>query len=369
MRNAPVKKKIGILFPDESISYTPSVTLLTEELSRVYSVEVICFDNGNHFMEDYYTDPRYQIIRTDCALLKPFYRYGLHKPIHLFILMLVLGEKKYDEIICVDSVALAAGTLLNKKVHFLSLEIKTDIYFRLSNLRKIASLLIQTEAREKFLFPKGHAGRTFYLPNAPVYATEFIKKKVNSDDTVRLIYFGSIRPEHGVLKVIEFMKTLNNRHRYQLTLKGTLQKAFRSQLMNSCSKLIKQGKLKIDSTYIKDEDVSRYLGQFHIGFCFYDFDLINQKNDYNYYTSPSGKVFNYYNAGVPVIGDNIQGLKSVSDFNAGILLDRVSPEGIGLAVGTILKNYDNHSANARKAAAFFDFRKAASFFKTFLNNA
>jgi O-antigen/teichoic acid export membrane protein len=86
------------------------------------------------------------------------------------------------------------------------------------------------------------------------------------------------------------------------------------------------------------------------------------QQSFNYFSSPAGKLFNYYAAAVPVIGIDIIGLKSVKDFTAGVLIDEVVPAKIKEAINTIEKNYKTFSANCLLASKEFDFKKSFNYF-------
>jgi glycosyltransferase involved in cell wall biosynthesis len=92
------------------------------------------------------------------------------------------------------------------------------------------------------------------------------------------------------------------------------------------------------------------------------------KNDFNYLSSPSGKLFNYYAAGVPVIGTDVLGLSSVHEFNTGILIKELSVGYILAAIKRIINNYEELSRNCIRAARHFDFGEAAASYKEFLQS-
>ena len=104
------------------------------------------------------------------------------------------------------------------------------------------------------------------------------------------------------------------------------------------------------------------------GFCFYDFNLI-KKNDFNYLSAPSGKLFNYYAAGVPVIGSEILGLQSVRDYATGVLLQELTPETIANGVRDVLKRHASMRKACAVAAREFDFGVRVQPFVEFLHNS
>lgn len=125
----------------------------------------------------------------------------------------------------------------------------------------------------------------------------------------------------------------------------------------------------MNESYIDRENLAEYLSKFYIGFCFYDLKILKKRRDlaiFNYITAPSGKLFNYYAAGLPVIGSNISGLISVKEFNTGVLLDDYSPQAIRQAIDTISTNYSLLSTNCFKAAEHFSFDKMIEPFQKYL---
>ena len=153
-----------------------------------------------------------------------------------------------------------------------------------------------------------------------------------------------------------------------LTIKGVIYKnSVKTAILSRYSRLIDQGKVVLDETYTNQDNIVKYLTPFSIGFCFYDFNLIS-KNDFNYLSSPSGKLFNYYAAGVPVIGTDVPGLSSVHEFKTGILIKELSVDCILTAIKRIINNYEEFSRNCIRAARHFDFAEAAASYKEFLQS-
>ena len=123
--------------------------------------------------------------------------------------------------------------------------------------------------------------------------------------------------------------------------------------------------LILDETYEQQDQIIAYLADFSIGICFYDFNRISSKN-FNYLSCPSGKLFNYFAAGVPLIGTDILGLKPVNDYSAGVLLKYLTVESILRAIEDVRKNFAKYRKNAFLAAEAYDFRKAVIPYKNFL---
>ena len=77
-------------------------------------------------------------------------------------------------------------------------------------------------------------------------------------------------------------------------------------------------------------------------------------------------MFAYLAAGVPVIGNNLEGLKMIEDFEAGILINDFEPETILHAITKIKSNYDFYKQNCIKAAKHYSFDNTVKPFITFL---
>jgi len=130
--------------------------------------------------------------------------------------------------------------------------------------------------------------------------------------------------------------------------------------------LIYQGSLVIDNSYLDGKDFINYISDFAIGFCFYD--IILTRSSFNYRTAPSGKLFSYYAAAVPVIALNIPGLSSVDEFKTGVLKDTYDPDVIMQAVEKILKNYKYYSNNCKTAADYYAFDRNCYQFMNYLSD-
>jgi len=352
------KKNICIIFPEGTISYSPTIINIVKELSVFCSVEVLCFDTGD-FNVNLKNDIniKYSVIKVNYNFYRFLFKFGIHKPYLLMLLFMhILNYKEYDEIIAVDSLALLPASFCFKNIHFLSLEIRKDLYFLLSSKNRIKSLIIQTREREKYLF-QNFAKPVFYIHNSPYFKKDMPEPKPKTNQCIKLIYFGNVVLQHAVYELIVSIKNINAN--CSLTMKGNITPDEKNKIIRNYPDLIQNNKLILDSTYIEDDQIADYLSNFQIGFCFYSFVNITKKNFYNYFTSPSGKLFNYYNAGVPVIGNKILGLQSIEDFKAGILIENLSSENINSSIHRIMRNYSVYKSNARKAAEHFDFKKSA----------
>ncbi len=128
--------------------------------------------------------------------------------------------------------------------------------------------------------------------------------------------------------------------------------------------LISQKRLVINQEYLKAEQFLDFIATFKIGFCFYSWELINEH--FNYESAPSGKLFMYMAAGVPVIASNISAFKIIEEYGAGVLVDDYKPETILQAVKKIENNFDKYSQACYVIASKYSFDKTVKPYIDFL---
>jgi glycosyltransferase involved in cell wall biosynthesis len=363
------KKNLLIIFPDEWLSHSPTLLNLVHILKDSLNVRVISIDDGV-FSNSSLHDPCLSFIKVNRRFAVFFLRrirviYGFLKSILLLRKLRQLsGVQAVDRVIGVDSIGLWAAQKVFGAAHFLSLEVNRDLFFRSCRTDRILSLGIQSKERMAFLFndPPRH---TFLLPNAPILPEIFPgflgEKRFNG----KMIFLGLVSPSHGIYASLDAMEMLGPKGA-TLRVKGVLYKTLvRRTLMKRYRHLFDEGTVTLDEEYLDQAGLIPFLSEYSVGFCFYDFDLISKEN-FNYLSSPSGKLFNYYAAGVPVIGTDVIGLRSVAEFNAGILLKKHTPEAIEAAYDEIARNFDVYRQNCLEAARHFDFRRAVIPYRDFL---
>jgi len=363
------KKNLLIIFPDEWLSHSPTLLNLVHILKDSLNVRVISIDDGV-FSNSSLHDPCFSFIKINKQFAVLFLRrirviYGVLKSILLLReLRKFAGVQAVDRVIGVDSIGLWAAQKVFGAAHFLSLEVNRDFFFRSCRPDRILSVAIQSKERAGFLF-NDPPPRTFLLPNAPILPETFPGSLMNKEFNGRLLYLGVIVPSHGIYASLDAMEEVANRG-FTLTIKGVIYKnRVKRTILKRYGHLFDKGIAVLDQRYLHQEDILSFLSGFSIGFCLYDFDRISQ-NDYNYISSPAGKLFNYYAAGVPVIGTDVVGLKSVRDFNAGILVRDHSSKAIRDAIDQISQKFDFYRQNCLSAATNFDFERAAKPYKDFL---
>lgn len=344
-------KNVLIVFPDEWLSYSPTVINLAHcFMQEGDSVKIITIKNGD-FNNDSVRNLDITYINTNNYIKELFEDICSYKTYKLFLLImnLIKIKKRYDIVIGIDSIGYLACKISRKKPIYLSLEVVKDKYFNMCSFLGINKMIIQSKVRKEYLLGSKEV-EYFKLPNSPIYTD--INIPINRKK--RMIYFGNICREHGVYDCIESLKYLDDN--YSLELHGILSVSIHKDIFKKYQKYIKNGRLIISKEYISETNIVNYLSEYYIGLCFYDFTLIGE-NDFNYISCPSGKLYNYYAAGLPVVGNDILGLKSCEKYNCGILLKEINGFNIAKAILDIGKNYENIKSNCITAAKKNDFYK------------
>jgi glycosyltransferase involved in cell wall biosynthesis len=94
--------------------------------------------------------------------------------------------------------------------------------------------------------------------------------------------------------------------------------------------------------------------------------LIKEIDTFNYHSAPSGKLFKYLAAGVPVIGIDIPGFGIIKEFNCGVLIKSLDPLTIKTAIEKIESNFDYYSFNCLRVAKEYSFDKTTRPFLEYL---
>ena len=348
------EKSILIVFPDEWLQYSPSVLNLYTCCKEKHYTKLVYVNNGrfkNEGLVDNYST--ININKTAAYFWRKTFGYKFYKVLRLIftLLFIKLFDRKYDIIIAIDSSGYLPSKLFFRNTIYFSLETEKDNYYQLSKKLGIDTLLIQSKERKDFMVEDDTSIKTFYLQNSPILDDSI--KRYKGVKEKRILYMGNIEFGYGLEYFIDCVKELEQS--YTLTLKGIKNEKYFNWLQERYKDIINSGKLKFDFTYIEQSKVIEYVSQFYIGITGYDLELA--KKSFNYFSSPAGKLFNYYAAGVPVIGIDIVGLKSVKDFNAGVLMDSVNSANILNAIKKIEGNYAAISTNCISASEEFDFKK------------
>lgn len=170
-----------------------------------------------------------------------------------------------------------------------------------------------------------------YLPKK----NHFLRKKKINNKKCQVVYFGTIGPNHGLIKLIKSFEFLNDY--YQLKILGwSVSKSYLDLLYF----LIKKHNLNdrvLIKTDLKDNLWKKYLQKSDIGAAIYE--KVNLSHRYMF--GASQKISNYLQAGLPIITDNSADMKEISNKYPFIFPVKLNPKKIALKVIKIysLNNY------------------------------
>jgi glycosyltransferase involved in cell wall biosynthesis len=365
-----MKKKAIILTLNDYIIYQPSILNLYDFMQDRFDVTIVSFLpqhatktkdetrniiylKTNFFLKQFFQKADFFLSHAFSFAGKFFpgkqYHYLYYNNYLPSILKSAIRKYKWeaDVIIAADFPALHVAQQMYGSVHFISLEIEnnTNPIHKKIDRSKVKSVFIQSKERYDYLFP-GIELPVFYVQNAPVFDRE---RKFNYERK-DFIWAGAMERRLAVMDCIRFFDTYPE---YRLVLKGGGDKKSLRKINENYAHLLAADRVKIDRSYLPAASFLDFLAHFSIGICFYSWELIN--SNFNYATAPSGKLFMYLAAGVPVIACNIPGFKLVEEFGAGVLVDDFEPGTILKAVKIIEADYNRFCEGCRNAAAYFSF--------------
>lgn len=374
-----MKKKVLIVTLNDYIIYQPTILNLYDFLSPRFDVQIISFKpqfvtkQKDETRNIVYLEPaphwkslynKFDFAMSKAAKLirKINPRYEYHYRYYNKYLPQVLHSHfrrtraSADAVIAVDFPALHVAQQYFGSVHFLSLEIdnKDTPNYHLVDRDKIKSVFIQLPMRYEYLFP-GKDIRTFYVQNAPVFKGEPPPRPRRD-----YVWAGTMLQDR-IEGCLEFF---NRYPQYRLVMKGGASEKTLAFIHEKYEHLISSGRITIDNSYLPEDQFTSYLSAFRIGFVFYSWHDI--RNNFNFYSAPSGKLFMCLAAGTPVIACNIPGFAFVKDMGVGVLIDDYEPETIHAALRQIEAGYDGYSARCFEAARRFSFDTAVQPYIQFL---
>lgn len=372
-----MKKKVTILFGDVFLSYSPTVLGLYDLLSQHFDVTIIArspefFDNQPVTGRNVISIKQPVSYLARLFKLAPFYlssifdnkakqlrrtRFSVSTFYEFKFIQKYLAAKQSDFIIAVDFKNLFITQLLGKKVEFLSLEIvPNDPYYAACDFKNIDCVIIQTKERYEHLFGDKKL-KTFYVQNAPIYVpVEAVQTRKG------LVYCGTAWDRFGFYHCLEFLKQYPS---CSMNVRGAILSDDKMRVDREYGDLLASGRLVIDDEYLNEKALTDYLRNFRIGFSFYNFE-IEQVDNFNYQSAPSGKMFKYFAAGVPVIALDTIGSQPIAEFDCGVLIRDLKPASIKQAVDKIESNFDYYSQNCLRAAGHYSFDKMAKPFLDYL---
>ena len=243
---------------------------------------------------------------------------------------------------------------LSRKV-FVSHELSRDLPLRLCKLLGVENLITQSFSRREYLFSHRRAPRTWIVPNSSDFsASGSMVSKRCPGASIRLVYIGNIIKEHSIEAMIKATESTANA---TLHLHGPCSEQYMSYIWSSYGSLREANRLSMSTEYLDEPELTRLLQRFEIGFCLYD--LRRCEYDFNYESSPSGKLHLYANCGIPVIGSDILGLHEIASKEFGRLVKENEPGEICEAIHDIVDNYEDYSRAAKAFADQHSFRIAS----------
>lgn len=364
------KEKIIILFAGAHLAYSPTILQLYDALSVNHEVTIL-----SHIIPDFisqkpegvnvifYEEPvwkkpsflkkiEYFFLRRLYAPAKKMEAAGLKLKLDYYKFIRVkkiIDNGKYDRIIAVDMENLFYCSIMNRRTDFVSLELKIgEEFLPFINKKLIDCVIIQTEERFAYLFKEASL-KKFFIQNAPVY-----KEIVWPADKSGLLYGGTAWDPFGFYHCLEYLKKYKD---LPLTVQGAIPDEDKKKLAEKYGSLISEKRLVINDHYFKNEEVVDFFSHFKIGICFYNFQ-VEWIRHFNYQSAPSGKIFKYLAAGVPVLAINIVGFKFVEEMQCGVLINSLEADEIRRGIDKIISNYSFYEANTKNAAIHFSFDKA-----------
>lgn len=363
------KKSICIIFPFQHLAYSPTILNLIDLLGEYFEVDIFSIEPTN-FVK--YEEKNVQYISLKKRKLEKLY-FKLFKKWDIFgkkyetydsyivanRLRKLIIKKKYDQYIAVDFEALfILQSMKINKINFISLEISPTAFDSKVNKQNIQSVLIQRQDRYDYLF-KDIQHKVFFVQNAPTFQPIEIPNDRNKST---LLFCGTASKGFGAPIVLNFIEKYKD---YKVHFKGTVYDEIKTHIYTQNIESFYEDRIIMDNVYTDEKNMIDFIKKFRIGFCFYDMRY-PEFNNFNYQTAPSGKLFKYFAAGVPVIGSDILGLSYVKEYEAGVLLEKPTAENIKKAIEKIENNYDFYVNNALKIAKELSFKENITHYIDFL---
>ena len=364
------RQRIIILFAGTHLAYSPTITQLYDALAETADTtilaetvpgfideklegrQVIYFQNEGKSRTSLSEKLKYFFLRRLNGHAKKLEAAGFKLKLeyaHFILVKNILQKGHYGRVIAVDLHNMFYCSLLGRHADFISLELGIgENLLPMIKKELIEAVIIQSEPRYEYLFKDAQL-RKFIIPNSPVFEEREIKK-----DKKGLVYGGTAWDPFGFYHCLEYLKKYPDT---PMTLRGAVPGAERNRIREEYAELLSQKILIIDEGYLDNDQVVEYFSQFEIGICFYNFD-VEWIRHFNYRSAPSGKLFKYLAAGVPVLAIDIIGFKFIEKMQCGVLIRDLRPETIRAGIEQLRSRYAFYEGNTLAAARHFSFDKA-----------
>lgn len=245
---------------------------------------------------------------------------------------------------------LALGTAIKKYKYILQIsELHESYKYQLNAIKRVigeAQAVFMPEYNRTVLYKLWFKlkKRPTVLPNKPyAFPTEedFVKVKEEYKDVINklankkiILYQGHICADRDLSGIAKAVESLNND--YILLLMGLDHGGFVEKYKSITSKILYIGNVPAPYHLI-------FTSMARVGILSYNDDVLN-----NLYCAPN-KIFEYSYYGLPMIGNDIPGLRySVEAYGAGLLVDFDNVENIKNAINTIDALYQNYVDGSNK---------------------
>lgn len=350
-------KKILIIFPDPWISVAPSIINFIRMLEKYGISSVILYYHGSGEFHNDDLPFKLHSVKIPKVLEKIFSKARILSYIKIFLMFFsaykILKKENINRVVGVDDVGFFTSLFLPRvrRIYY-SLEISRSLLNKIIFTFVKPFIIIQNKQRLSYLAGKYDFNKVAFIQNSPILENEHYSNY--EENRKGLIYFGNLLKSHGIEECISLLRVMDEK----LTIKFFKTKSngkYLDELKRKYSDLVKAGRLIFQDFYLEQDKVIDYLKNFKVGFVFYDQKLI--RKNYNYATSPSGKIFNYLAAGVPVVASKLTSFDFVEEFKCGILVEDLDVNTIYQAVQKIYSNYNEYSNNALKAMKFLAYNQ------------
>lgn len=368
--NRPSRPSVVVLFPDDWAAFSPTLTGLVTLLERDFGVEALVLDTGRFDLDS--LDPiTYRKLSISPRVSKVLRRTRTLRLARTLLLAIKArrAARRATHVIAVDADGALAAFLLGRKFHYLSLELSR---FSLASFLvpwRARSITIQSSERLHYHFaPTAITHLPVFLiqnaPNAPPLDSRTTGKIARDLSRPRLVYMGSAIPAHGLISMLELLRGWPEA---SLTIQGIVPDESIELIHRDYADLLPDGRVRIAQGYLPEGEIPGFLSGFDVGMCLYDLRGRASK-DFNYISCPSGKMFNYFAAGLPVVASNLIGLNPVTRNQSGIQSDSNSVDDLRRAISDICADYPQYCENARRAALTYDFGRNAGALLSFLQS-
>ncbi len=358
-----MSRKAFILFPDTWLSYTPSIINLVKVMQENgWTVIILAFDDGTYLKTSDIDVLYVSLPKRGRKIIRILKLFSLYRFFWLAFNVFRLRRQDFDLVIGVDSLGYLITRLFFTDPIYFSLHIRNSLSTLLCMKLGIRNMVIQTQQRLEQTFDKStyRPTKVWFIQNNPIIDRNKTRPQNKNTQGFKIVYFGNVaKNAYGIENCIETLRHVADD--ITLTMKGPVTTDYHKELESSYGDLIVSGRLSFDSEYIAQAAVIDWLEEFDLGFCFYDEERI-RNGDPNMISPPSGKLFNYLAAGLPVIGSKLDGLKIVTEFGVGILLEHQNPAQIGVSVTEIRGSREKYRRGTLQAASQNDFRTMAERF-------